>query len=90
MARYREKSPEDLAWNYTRRQITRDLDTQLQNFREELLNELLSYGWEQHVKALETGTVLQLEDQASTWVKDILAKQLRPRLEAQVDGVARS
>jgi hypothetical protein len=88
MARYREKSPDDLAWNRTRRRITRDLDTKIYDFREELLNEMLTAAWEKYVAALETGSLIQLEDEASKWVDDVLAQQLRPKLEAQVANVA--
>jgi hypothetical protein len=83
MARYRQKDETDLVWNRTRRQITRDLDTKLFNFREELLNELLTDAWEKYTKALETGALVQLEDQASTWIDDLLDRQLKPALEAE-------
>ena len=43
MARYRNKDETDLVWNRTRRRITRDLDTKIQDFREELLNEVWGY-----------------------------------------------
>lgn len=76
MARYREKDETDLVWNRTRRQITRDLDTKIQNFREELLNELLTDAWTKYTKALETGTLVQLEDEASGWVDTQLKKHM--------------
>ena len=82
MARYRSKDETDLVWNRTRRRITRDLDTQIGDFREELLNELLTAAWERYVKALETGTLVQLEDEASVWVRNVLDGQLRPKIEA--------
>ena len=46
MARYRSKDETDLTWNRTRRQLTRDLDTRIANFREELLNRMLTSAWE--------------------------------------------
>lgn len=82
MARYRSKDETDLVWNRTRRQITRDLDTRIQNFREELLNKLLTDAWDKYVEELDTGTVVQLEDSMTAWVDDILNRQLRPALEA--------
>ena len=88
MARYREKDENDLVWNRTRRRITRDLDTQIYDFREELLNEMLSAAWDRYVEALETHTLVQLEDEASRWVKEVLDEQLRPKLEAQRGNVA--
>jgi hypothetical protein len=90
MARYRSKDETDLVWNRTRRRITRDLDTKIQDFREELLNKLLTAAWDQYVQALETGTLVQLEDDASKWVDEVLAQQLQPRLEAQLDDLASS
>lgn len=89
MARYREKDETDLVWNRTRRQITRDLDTHIQNFREELLNQLLTAAWDRYTKALETGSLVQLEDEASGWVDDLLAKQLQPKIEAGLANVAK-
>jgi len=84
VARYRTKDETDLVWNRTRRRITRDLDTQIQDLREELLDKLLSAAWERYTKALETGTLVQLEDEASKWIDDLLRVQLRPRIEAGV------
>lgn len=88
MARYRNKDETDLVWNRTRRRITRDLDTKIQDFREELLNKLLTAAWDRYVEALETGSLVQLEDESSKWVDDVLTQQLQPRLEAQLGDVA--
>jgi len=79
MARYRNKDETDLVWNRTRRRITRDLDTKIQDFREELLNEMLTAAWERYSAALETGALVQLEDEATEWVDKVL-KELRPGL----------
>lgn len=78
MARYRQKDETDLVWNRTRRQITRDLDTKVMNFREELLNKMLTDAWSKYTEALETGTLVQLEDEASSWVDGVLRAQLLP------------
>jgi hypothetical protein len=86
VARYREKDETDLVWNRTRRRITRDLDTRIADFREELLNSLLTDAWQRYSSALETGSLVQLEDQASHWVEELLNQQLRPVLEAAVSG----
>ena len=59
MARYKEKDETDLVWNRTRRQLTRDLDTKIQNFREELLNKILTDAWQKYVAALDTGALVQ-------------------------------
>jgi hypothetical protein len=83
VARYRNKDETDLVWNRTRRQITRDLDTRIQNFREELLNKLLTDAWEKYTDALDTGSLVQLEDEASSWVASLLDDQLKPAIEAE-------
>jgi hypothetical protein len=82
VSRYRSKDETDLVWNKIRRQVTRDLDTKIQNFREELLNKMLTAAWEKYVAALETGSLVQLEDEATQWVDEVLRIQLRPALEA--------
>lgn len=82
MARYRERDETDLVWNRTRRRITRDLDTRIMDFREEILNRLLTSAWDQYTRALDTGSLVQLEDQASAWVENLLREQLRPGIEA--------
>lgn len=61
MARYRTKDEIDLAWNKIRRRITREVDTQIADVREEILNKLLSSAWTKHVESIGTGEVLQLE-----------------------------
>ena len=88
-ARYREKDETDLTWNRIRRQVTRDLDTRIQNFREELLNEMLTASWEKYVAAIETGSLVELEDEATRWVDDLLTRQLRPALKAKNGRVAK-
>ena len=89
MARYRTKDQTDLTWNFIRRQVTRDLDTRIQNFREELLNDLLTQAWEKYAEALETGSLVQLEDEATRWVDEVLTTQLRPAIEAMNGDVAK-
>lgn len=82
MARYRSKDETDLVWNRTRRRITRDLDTKIMDFREELLNKMLTDAWEKYAAALESGALVQLEDEASSWVDNVLESQLKPVIEA--------
>lgn len=72
MARYRQKDEVDLRWNRIRRRITRELDLQIADWREEALNELLGGAWEQYKKALTTGDVLELEAKYESFVKDVL------------------
>jgi hypothetical protein len=73
MARYRSKDETDLVWNRIRRQITRDLDTEIQNRREEALNILLSEAWDEYTKRLETGELVQLEAKYASLVTAIVA-----------------
>ncbi len=69
MARYREKDETDLRWNKIRRSITYEVNRQTADVREEILNKLLAHAWDEYVKALETGTKLELEEKYDTFVK---------------------
>jgi hypothetical protein len=80
VARYRSKDDVDLRWNRIRRRLTRELDTQVADWREEALNNLLSGAWEQFKTALQQGEVLELEASYETWI----ARALN---EAQVGNV---
>jgi hypothetical protein len=73
MARYREKDETDLIWNKVRRQITRDLDTEIMNRREHALNKLLSRAWIEYSASLESGDLKQLEGKYTTLVLDIIS-----------------
>lgn len=72
MARYRSKDDVDLRWNKIRRRITRELDIQIADWREDALNQLLSGAWEQYKEALSTGTVLELEAKYESFVARVL------------------
>lgn len=72
MARYREKDETDLRWNRIRRRLTRELDTQILDVREEILNSLLSGAWEKYAAALQTGEKLELEAHYGAWVAQAL------------------
>ena len=72
-ARYRSKDEVDLRWNRIRRRITRELDLQIADWREQALNELLGGAWEQYKKALTTGDVLELEAKYESFVAGALA-----------------
>lgn len=72
MARYRHKSFDDLAWNRIRRQITRDLDTEIANRREDVLNDLLSGAWNDYSASLKQGTVIELEAKYKNLVAEIV------------------
>ena len=83
MARYREKDSTDLAWNRIRRAITRALDTEIQNRREEVLNELLVRAWDEYTEALKAGTVIELEQKyrplITAIVHDVVVGEEIPR-----------
>ncbi len=74
MARYREKSPDDLVWNRIRRELTRALDTGIQNRREEALNKLLAGAWDEYVKALDKGEVRELESKYQSFITGIVTE----------------
>lgn len=76
MARYREKSPEDLRWNRIRRRLTRELDIQIADWREEALNTLLTGAWEKYVEALNSGKTLEIESDYRDWVNEALRKEV--------------
>ena len=74
MARYRQKDQVDLRWNAIRRRITRELDTQIAEWREEYLNTLLSRAWERYAKQLEDGELEALEPQFEQFIGTALAQ----------------
>ena len=77
MARYRVKDDVDLRWNRIRRRITREVDTQIADVREEIINRLLGAAWDQYAEAISQGTVLELEEKyESGFVKEILGEVL--------------
>lgn len=84
MARYRSKDETDLRWNRIRRRITRELDIQLADWREEALNNLLSQAWTKYAASLSTGDVIELEPEYETWV----AKALDEAVKVTVDEAA--
>lgn len=73
MARYRHKDDTDLAWNRIRRRITRELDTEIQNAREEALNALLTKAWDEYTVALGEGKVPEIESKYTSLVTTIVA-----------------
>ncbi len=68
MARYRSKDSTDLRWNNIRRRITRQLDLEIAEWREDALNKLLGSAWEKYAAALTTGEVVELEAHYEKWV----------------------
>lgn len=68
MARYRTKDQTDLNWNKIRRRITRELDIQIADWREEALNNLLGAAWQKYAAALDKGEILGLEADYEAWV----------------------
>jgi hypothetical protein len=79
VARYRTKDETDLVWNRIRRKITRDIDYQLMNVREEMLNVALSAAWGDFTEAIGTGKLIEIEDRYSTYVEGIVKDALEKR-----------
>jgi len=95
VARYREKTGEDLAWNSIRRTITRTYDMALADLREEDINDLLSAAWQEYTRALGQGKVKEVESKykalAHAVVGDKVAKigaSLRPPVEVDSASLA--
>jgi hypothetical protein len=80
MARYREKDETDLRWNSIRRRITRQLDTEIADFREVVLNKLLVGAWDEYTRSLETGEQLELESDFAQWVDQAMSEALGPKI----------
>jgi hypothetical protein len=73
LARYRTKDEIDILWNQARRHLTRELDTQIADWREIALNKILGTAWEEFQKAISTGEKLQIEATYSEFVSSALA-----------------
>ena len=81
MARYRSKDEVDLRWNRIRRRLTRELDTQIADWREEALDRLLSSAWNEYKESLNTGDILEVEAHYETWVAQALNESVKLELE---------
>jgi hypothetical protein len=79
VARYRHRDETDLVWNRIRRQITRDLDTEIQNRREDVLNELLSGAWDDFTRAIGSGELKEVEAKYSSLISEIVKDIVKPR-----------
>lgn len=86
MARYREKDELDLAWNKIRRHLTRELDTIIMDFREELLNDILVSGWQRYTAALDKGEIPELEETATEWISERVRTFMEPRVREGLAG----
>lgn len=82
-AKYRERDEVDLAWSRIRRRITRELDIEIANKREEVLNVLLSKAWTEYTEAIGDGRVQELESKYANLVTSIVTDILddAPKLE---------
>lgn len=91
MARYRSKDETDLKWNSIRRRITRQFDTEIADYREQVLNKLLTAAWDEYAKSLESGEVLRLESNVAAWVADAMSEALATKVDAlDVPGMDRA
>lgn len=82
MARYRQKTHDELVWNDIRRRLTRQLDVEVAAVRERILNSLLTGAFEEYTKALESGEEIQLESHVAAWVADAMTEALKPKVES--------
>lgn len=74
MARYRTKDDVDMRWNQIRRRITRELDTQIADWREQYLNNLLGTAWDRYQQQLDTGEMETLHPQFEQFVGTALSQ----------------
>ena len=79
MAKYRHKDETELTWNRIRRKITRALDTEIMNRREEVLNDLLAGAYEEYSVSLKQGTVLELEAKYEQLIEEIVQDAVKPK-----------
>lgn len=82
MARYRSKDSTDITWNKIRRHATRELDTQIADWREIALDTILSALWTQYAASLSSGETLELEASYSTFVSEALDDALNVTVDA--------
>lgn len=73
MARYRTKDEIDLQWNRIRRRLTRELDINIADWREDALNRILDAAWGRYTKSLESGEAVELESHYDNFVSTALA-----------------
>lgn len=83
MARYRTKDEIDMQWNRTRRRITRELDTQIQDWRENALNQLLGHAFDEHQKAVNNGEVIEIEPDYKPFVAKALSESITVGVERE-------
>jgi hypothetical protein len=72
MAKFRQKDQLELDWNRIRRRLTRELDTQIADWREEALNRLLPGAWEKYTEAIASGKTVELESKYKEFVTAVL------------------
>lgn len=72
MAKYRYKTPQEILWNKIRRRITREFDTQIADWRESVLNDLLSGAHVKFLEAMESGEQRVLEANYNDFVAGAL------------------
>jgi len=73
---YRVKDETSLRWARIQRRLTRELDTQIKDMREEVLNGLLTGAYKEFVQATHEGRVIELENEPE-WVRKALAESTR-------------
>jgi hypothetical protein len=82
MARYRSKDEIDLTWNRIRRRLTRELDTQIADVREEMLNRLLTEAFDEYQKAISTGERLELDSKLeASFVRQVIEGSVHVAIE---------
>lgn len=70
-----------MQWNTIRRRLTRELDTQIAEWRERALNKLLTPAFERFAESLTVGEVLELEAHYDKFVGEVLSEIIAVDLE---------
>lgn len=71
-----------MVWNRIRRRITRELDIQIADWREEALNELLTSAWTKYAASLSSGETIEVEAHYEGWVAQALEEAVTIKVEA--------
>lgn len=80
MARYRQKSREEMVWNAIRRAATAKIRLEAAAWQEERLNAILPELQLEFTRALNAGNMPKLEAEFEQWVDDALSAAATPKL----------
>lgn len=65
---YKPRDESALRWGRIQRRLTRELDMQIKDWRDEALNRLLSQAWTEFAANLNEGKIVELDTVQEAWV----------------------